>query len=716
MPGWNMPKETKRTSLVGKLSLNAKILLSVVTALVLGLAVTTFVISDRSARITQDLSEQNGKQIATTVATDVARDINVAMRVTETMRDAFFGLYGAGIKDRATYLAMLESAVKANPQYVAVWTAWEPNAFDGKDAAFANADGKATFPGAKAHDATGRFVPYVFAAPGGFDLAALTDYDKPGAGDYYLLAQKSGKQQIIEPYAYQVGDKTVIMTSLVTPIVIDGKVLGVVGLDLDLAAIQERLAKITPYETGQVSLISNAGNYAAFRDPKFVMKPIKEQNANLAQAMEPIAKGQKLEFSDFSKSLQVNILRAFVPVEIGTTGTPWSVMVNLPEDKILAPVHSLTIFTVIAAAILVVVLSAIIAFLVRSLVVRPVGGLTKAVQTLADGNTAITIPATQRGDELGVMARAIEFFRQKLIEIDALRAKNAAAEQEAVAARRQGMLELADNFESSVKGVVEAVSASAVELEASAKSMTSVAEEVTRQSTAVSAATTQASANVSTVAAASEEMSASIAEISRQVAASSGAAHSAVGETDSAANTVQELAKAAEEIGDIVRLISDIAGQTNLLALNATIEAARAGDAGKGFAVVASEVKSLATQTGRAAEDITSRIQRIQSVTGDAVKAMDGVRTTISQVEQIATTIASAVEEQSAATREISGNAGQAAAGTDEVARNVERVKNAAGDAGSAAGQVLEASGELAQQADALRREVDSFIARVRAG
>jgi methyl-accepting chemotaxis protein len=711
-----MSKQKKLAGSLGKLSLNAKILMSIIAALVVGLAVTTFFISDRSARITRGLSEENGKQIATTVASDVQRDINVAIRVTETMRDAFIGLYGAGIKDRATYLAMLESAVKANPQYVAVWTAWEPNAFDGKDAEFANTDGKATFPGAKAHDATGRFVPYVFSTPEGFDLSPLTDYDKPGAGDYYLLAQKSGKQQIIEPYPYQVGDKTVIMTSLVTPIVIDGKVLGVVGLDLDLAAIQDRLAKIRPYETGQVSLISNAGNYAAFRDPKFVMKPIEEQNANLAQAKESVAKGQTLQFTDFSKSLQVNILRAFVPVEIGTTGTPWSVMVNLPEDKILAPVRDLTFFTLIAAAVLVLVLSGIVTWLIRSLVVRPVGGLTKAVETLADGNTAITVPATARGDELGVMARAVEFFRQKLIEIEELRAKAAAAEQESIAARRTGMLELADSFEASVKGVVEAVSASAVELEASAKSMSSVAEEVTNQSIAVSAATTQASANVSTVAAASEEMSASISEISRQVAASSGAAHSAVGETDAAANTVQELARAAEEIGDIVRLISDIAGQTNLLALNATIEAARAGDAGKGFAVVASEVKSLANQTGRAAEDITTRIQRIQSVTGDAVKAMDGVRSTIGKVEQIATTIASAVEEQSAATREISGNAGQAAAGTDEVARNVERVKNAAGDAGSAAGQVLEASGELAQQADALRREVDSFIARVRAG
>ncbi|HVT52325.1 MAG TPA: methyl-accepting chemotaxis protein [Dongiaceae bacterium] len=712
-----MTSDKAKAGLLTKLSLNTKILISLIAALVVGLAATAYLISDKSARTTQNLSVQSGKQLAATVSAGVQRDINVAIRVTETMRDAFTGLYTSGIKDRALYLSMLEAAVKANPQYVAVWTAWEPNAFDGKDAEFVNKDGKASFPGAKAHDATGRFVPYVFSTPEGFDLSPLTDYDKPGPGDYYLLAQKSGKQQIIEPYPYQVGDHTVIMTSLVTPIIIDGKVLGVVGLDLDLAAIQDRLAKIKPYDTGSVALISAAGNWAAFSDPKSVMKPIDQENPALTSAKTSIAKGgAEFEMTDFSKALQTDVLRVFEPVEIGTTGTPWFVMVNLPQDKILEPSHQLTLFTVIASAILVVVLSAIVAFLIRTLVVRPVGGLTKAVETLADGNTAIEIPATRRGDELGVMARAVEFFRQKLIEIDELRQKTAAAEKESIAARRKGMLELADSFEASVKGVVQAVSASAVELEANAKSMSTVAEEVTRQSTAVSAATTQCSANVSTVAAASEEMSASIAEISRQVAASSDAARSAVGETDSAAQTVQELAKAAEEIGDIVRLISDIASQTNLLALNATIEAARAGDAGKGFAVVASEVKSLANQTGRAAEDITSRIHRIQSVTGSAVSAMDGVRGTIGKVEQIATTIASAVEEQSAATREISGNAGQAAAGTDEVARNVEGVRNAAGDAGSAAGQVLDASGELAKQAEALRHEVDSFIARVRAG
>jgi methyl-accepting chemotaxis protein len=547
-------------------------------------------------------------------------------------------------------------------------------------------------------------------------MSALVDYDKPGAGDYYLLAQQSGKQQIIEPYTYEVDGKTVTMTSLVTPIVIDGKVLGVTGVDLSLASIQERLGAIKPYETGSVSLISFGGKWATHDKADYIMKGIEETNDTLAPAKPRIAKGEDFSIDDFSKSLNTEVLRSFEPVAIGDTGTPWAIMVNLPMDKILAPSRELTWFTIGAAGILVLALSVIVAILMRILVVKPVGGLTKVVDTLAGGNTNVEVPSTQRGDELGVMARAVDFFRQKLIEIEELRRKTEEAEKEAAAARRRGMLELADSFEASVKGVVQAVSASAVELEANAQSMSAVAEEATRQSAAVSAATTECSANVSTVAAAAEEMSASISEISRQVTESSNAARGAVEETGSAADTVQEVAKAAEEIGDIVRMISDIAGQTNLLALNATIEAARAGDAGKGFAVVASEVKNLATQSGRAAEDITSRIQRIQSVTNAAVRAMDGVRNSIGKVETISTAIASAVEEQSAATREISGNAGQAAAGTDEVARNVEGVRSAAGDAGSAATQVLSASGELANQPAARRRVVDSLIARVRAG
>ena len=696
-------------------SLSTKMVVSLIVALVVGLAATTYLISVKSAATTEQLSVQSGKELGAGVAAGVQRDINVALRVTETMRDAFTGLYSKGIKDRETYLALLESAVKSNQQYVAVWTAWEPDAFDGKDKDFVNADGKASFPDAKAYDATGRFVPYVFAKDGGYDLTPLTDYDKPGAGDYYLLAQKSGKQQIIEPYPYVVGDKTVIMTSLVTPIIIDGKVVGVVGLDLDLAAIQNRLGQIKPYETGAVSLISAQGNWAAYADLKQLMKPIEAQEPDLAGVKDGVAKGQVFDLRDFSDTRKIDLLRVFEPVDVGQTGTPWSVMVDLPEDKILQPSHDLTVYTVIASAILVIALSVIIFILMRLQVATPLRSLTSTVDALAGGDTSMEVPSTERSDELGVMARAINVFREKLVEIDQLRHQRAAAEQAASLEKKQMMQDLANGFEQSVKGIVDAVSEAAVHLQSNAQTMAGVADDSTHQAGAVAAAANEASASVTTVATAAEELSASIAEITRQMTESASSTRQAVTEVGRMGNTIESLTGAAEKIGGIVQIINEIASQTNLLALNATIEAARAGDAGKGFAVVASEVKTLATQTARATDEIASQIDSMQSITRDAVSTVRMIRTTIDRVNEIANAIAAAVEEQSAATREISNNAQQAATGTNEVNSNISGVSTAAQQAGHASTMVLSAATQLSGEADKLRHEVDTFIAKVRA-
>ena len=186
-------------------------------------------------------------------------------------------------------------------------------------------------------------------------------------------------------------------------------------------------------------------------------------------------------------------------------------------------------------------------------------------------------------------------------------------------------------------------------------------------------------------------------------------------EADKTNATVEGLAKTAQRIGDVVQLIETIAGQTNLLALNATIEAARAGDAGKGFAVVASEVKSLASQTAKATEEIRAQISEIQGATGQTVEAIRSIGATIRQMSEIATTIASAVEEQGAATREIATNVHQAAQGTSDIATNIEGVSRAASDTGAAATQVLGAAGELSKQAETLRHDVDEFLATVRA-
>lgn len=275
-------------------------------------------------------------------------------------------------------------------------------------------------------------------------------------------------------------------------------------------------------------------------------------------------------------------------------------------------------------------------------------------------------------------------------------------------------LKIADDFEASVKGVVDAVASAATELQASSQSMSATAEETSRQSMTVAAASEEATANVQTVASAAEELSASVQEISRQVSKSVQIAGAAVTEAKKTDATVQGLATAAQKIGDVVKLISDIAGQTNLLALNATIEAARAGEAGKGFAVVASEVKNLANQTARATDEITSQIGAIQSATNEAVEAIRTIAATISEMNQISTAISAAVEEQGATTKEIARNVAQAAEGSANVAETISGVSRAASETGSSAGQVLNASGELSQQAERLRREVDNFLGSVR--
>jgi methyl-accepting chemotaxis protein len=362
-----------------------------------------------------------------------------------------------------------------------------------------------------------------------------------------------------------------------------------------------------------------------------------------------------------------------------------------------------------------VLMGLLIAFFTGRSISKPVVAMTKAMEALAGGDKTIEIPAKDRGDEVGLMAKTVQVFKENMIRADQLAAEQEELKRKAEADKKAMLNKMANEFEASVKGVVSSVSSAANELQSSAQTMTATAEETSRQSTAVAAASEQASTNVQTVASASEELSASIREISQQMTTSSQIAQNAVENVEKTNGTVKGLADAAEKIGQVVSLISDIAGQTNLLALNATIEAARAGEAGKGFAVVASEVKSLATQTAKATEEISAQISAIQSATSESVAAMGSIAEVIQRINAVTTTVASAVEEQGAATQEISRNVQQASQGTSEVSNNIAGVTRAAGETGSAATQVLGAAEELGKQSVELQNQVDKFIATIRA-
>jgi methyl-accepting chemotaxis protein len=365
--------------------------------------------------------------------------------------------------------------------------------------------------------------------------------------------------------------------------------------------------------------------------------------------------------------------------------------------------------------VLAILLGLVAAILVsRRFIAGPIQRLTGTMSGLAQSDFSRDVEGRDRRDEIGEMARAVLVFKENGIANQRMQAERAQAQAEREQ-RQQRVDHLIRDFDGRMSSVLEQVAGATVELQATAKSMTSIAERTAHQAQAVSSATEEASSNVQTVASAGEELSASIEEISRQVAQATQVTGSAVdmaGQTDS---QVQGLVKAVEKIGDVVRLINDIAGQTNLLALNATIEAARAGEAGKGFAVVASEVKSLATQTAKATEEITGQIQAIQHATEGSVESIRAITNVISKINEISSSISAAVEEQGAATKEIARNVQQAAAGTQEVANNVQGVNASADETGNAAGQVLSAAEQLAQQSDTLRGDVSRFLEGIRA-
>ena len=361
-------------------------------------------------------------------------------------------------------------------------------------------------------------------------------------------------------------------------------------------------------------------------------------------------------------------------------------------------------------------LGAALALLLGKGISRPMTAMCKAMRELAGGNFDVVLPGLGRRDELGEMAGAVEEFKLQAIA----KAERDAAAQDAQnrassAARRTELIRFADDFEAAVGAIVSNVSASAVQLESAAGTLTRTAETTQSLSSQVAGSSEQASTNMQSVAAATEELSASVDEIGRRVRESSQIAEAAVLQAQQTDGRIGKLSRAAQQIGDVVKLITAIAEQTNLLALNATIEAARAGDAGRGFAVVASEVKSLASQTAKATDEISSHISGMQDATQESVAAIKEIGGTIAQISSIASTIASAVEQQSSATQEIARSVQNVAQGTGEAAANIMQVNRGATETGSASEEVLNSARTLSSESTRLRDELDRFMGNIRA-
>lgn len=371
-------------------------------------------------------------------------------------------------------------------------------------------------------------------------------------------------------------------------------------------------------------------------------------------------------------------------------------------------------FWTLALVAIVVLMAVSLALAMGRSVSRPLLSLTGQMESLVTGSTDVDIRFQARSDEVGKIAKAVEFFRQALVERGRLEAeqRNRMAADLAIAERR---IEAVTEFRTELGNVIRAVTGAVERMRRSSSDLSGVVAATNQSCVAMATSSDQTLQTVQMMAAATDELSGSITEIGRQVESSTGISRLAAEEVQSADKILHDLEQATAQIGDIVTLIQAIAAQTNLLALNATIEAARAGEAGKGFAVVATEVKNLATQTAGATEDIQKSVETMRALTSAASRTMVSVRDRVMETDVRMSSVAVAVEQQTAATRDIARNVSQAAEGAALIADAISGVTSATGNAAEAANGTLDLSAALENSTQSLGKALDRFTQRLAA-
>lgn len=666
-------------------------LLSICSVMALAFSATTGIVAVMSGNLAEREALEKAEQMAHRYGGVVRADVEVAVDAARTLAQAFEGMKigfdsVAGSQDLSQRELMnqsLKQVITKNPHFYGVWTVWEPNALDGRDAAFANTKG---------HDATGRFAPIWDRYSGSLEARTCSNYDRAGRGDYYLVPKRTGKETITEPYTVTIGGRDHLMTTVSVPVVLRGRVLGVVGVDIALKTFQEMFSGIKIYGTGYLSIISNGGLYVSAPGGDRLGKSLFDSEPWANTFRQQIKRGQPFRAENFSDTLKSRVVRISVPISIGGVDTPWAAMVSVPKTMILKEAHKLRYVCLFIAIAAMLVLVATV-YVITGRVLRPILRTVRFAETVSKGDFSHTL-TTRRHDEIGTLVGALN----NMISVLGDMFRDISA----------GVTQLASSS-SDLSAVSSQMSSGAGESTAKTNAVAAAAEEMSANMGSVAAAAEQSSQNINRVAAATQQITGTIEKIARNSEEARSVSKEAVSSAQRSSEKVKALGAVAHEITTVTEVINEISAQTNLLALNATIEAARAGEAGKGFAVVANEIKTLANQTADATREIQSKIDGIQRSTGETVTEIEHISEVIFRTNEIVSSIAEEVDEQSLATREIADSIGQASDGMKDVSANVAQSSEVAGMIATDVASVHQAAEEIAGSSVGVKRNAEEL-------
>jgi methyl-accepting chemotaxis protein len=689
-----------------KSSIKFAIIIPVLIALVLGITAMAAVVGTMSSNtigdITHEVIDANVGLYSIEFQSMLQDAYGTVSSVAPLISDAVDESEAREITDPRAYVVnMITDVLAANESFLGIWTGWEPDAFDGQDSSYA---------GAPYHDGTGRFIPYVVNVDGGVEVTALVDYDDPVAGEYYQAAKNSGKPYITDPFPYEIAGKETLVCTIAVPVMRDGRVAGVVGIDLNLEGFTEMMNASHILGDGYRVVLSPGGLVASHPDPQYIMLPYTEigwMKQFEAQFQEIFQNGGVLTGQTYSDVISADMDFQLQGIDVAGTGRNWIILGVVPDTTVTAASSQLLWVIVLIGVALFVVITVITYIIIR----RSLAPLTplsdwilQAGETgnlhYTDEDWALCDKLAKSTNEIGRSVNAYGKMMRKFAHYGEI-LETLADHDLTVEVTTMGPK---DTFGNALISVVTNLNGTFGEIGASSEQVSTGSGQVADSAQALAAGSTQQAASI-------QQLSTSITDISEKTRINTEKAGKAAAlagsikanaekgsrQMDDMMDAEKKINDSSQAIGKVIKTIDDIAFQTNILALNAAVEAARAGQHGKGFAVVADEVRSLAAKSADAAKNTESLIADSMAKAEQGVRIAEGTFASLSEIVSginessvLVTEIADASEAQAV-------NIAQINTGIDQVAQIVQQ-NSAMAEESAAASQEMSGQSVILQQ------------------